>query len=188
MYNITHARRPTHRRSEADARGRAPGRPSEARPRGTCEARRYRVVGGAAEVRGRMGVVDVLPHLRAARTASHERGARELQSGIRGVRTQAPAPQTASRMRHRQGIGLFQLSTETDQPQQLSWRSRGRSSKRRSLPHFAAGVRTQSHPSVRHRESGTYTPLFPAGEPRRLQLRFTKGKDFILASYGNHPM
>src|SRR3990172_3807073 len=99
MYNITHGRRPTHRRSQADPRGRAPGRPSDARTRGTCQARGCWLVGGAAQVRGRVGFVNALPpYVRATPTASHDKGARNLRSGLRGVRTQAPPPQTASTM------------------------------------------------------------------------------------------
>ena len=103
MYNIIHVWRPTHRRSQADPRGCAPGRPSDARPRGTCEARGCWLVGGASKVRGRMGLLEVLtPHARATSTSSHEKGARELRSGLRGVWTQASAPQTASTMKRRE--------------------------------------------------------------------------------------
>ena len=96
MYNITRARRPTDRRPEADAGGRTPRRLPDACTQGTREARGYRVVGGAAEVRGRVGLDVLPPCVRAPRTASHERGARELRSGLRGVWTQAQAPQAAS--------------------------------------------------------------------------------------------
>src|SRR3990172_8908465 len=99
MYNITHGRRATHRRSQKDPRSRATGCPSDARTRGTGEAGGGWLVGGAAEVRGRLGFVCALsPYVRATPTASHDKGARNLRSGLRGVRTQAPPPQTASTM------------------------------------------------------------------------------------------
>ena len=94
MYNIIHARRPTDRRPEADARGRTPGRPSNACAQGAREARGYRFIRGDTEVRGRVGLVT--PRVGATRTASHERRARNLRSGLRRVWIQAQAPQTAS--------------------------------------------------------------------------------------------
>ena len=94
MYNIIHAWRPTDRRPEAHARGRTPGRPSNACAQGAREARGYRFIRGATEVRGRVGLVT--PQVGATRTASHERRARNLRSGLRRVWTQAQAPQTAS--------------------------------------------------------------------------------------------
>ncbi len=94
MYNIIHARRPTDRRPEADARGRTPGHPSNACAQGAREARGYRFIRGATEVRGRVGLVT--PQVGATRTASHERRARNLRSGLRRVWTQAQANQTAS--------------------------------------------------------------------------------------------
>ena len=94
MYYIIHARRPTDRRPEADARGRTPGRSSNACAQGTREARGYRFIRGATQVRGRVGLVT--PRVGATRTASHERRSRNLRSGLRRVWTQAQAPQTAS--------------------------------------------------------------------------------------------
>ena len=94
MYNIIHARRPTDRRPEADARDRTPGRPSNACAQGARQARGYRFIRGDTEVRGRVGLVT--PRVGATRTASHERRARNLRSGLRRVWIQAQAPQTAS--------------------------------------------------------------------------------------------
>jgi hypothetical protein len=98
MYNITRAWRPTDRRPEADARGRTPGRAPVTCARGACEARGYRALGGTAEVRGRVDLVNVNPSwlVGAPRTAAHGRGARELRSGLRGVRPQAQTSQGAS--------------------------------------------------------------------------------------------
>ena len=94
MYNIIHARRPTDRRPKADARGRTPGRSSNACAQGARETRGYRFIRGATQVRGRVGLVT--PRVGATRTASHERRSRNLRSGLRRVWTQAQAPQTAS--------------------------------------------------------------------------------------------
>lgn len=104
MYNITYGWRPTDRRPEAETGGRAAGRPSDACARGTGEARGNRVVGGATEVRGRVGLVDVVtPRVGAPSTASHERGAGVLRSGFCGVRFQASAPQAAPTVRSDSG-------------------------------------------------------------------------------------
>jgi hypothetical protein len=108
MYNITHARRPTYRGSQADAGGRAPSRSSDACSRGTCEARGRWLVGGASKVPGRMDQV-LVSQVRATGTASHERGARDLRPSLRRVRIQAAAAQTASAMTRQQ---LALTSTE----------------------------------------------------------------------------
>ena len=94
MYNIIHAWRPTDRRPEDDARGRTPRRPSNACAQGAREARGYRFIRGATQVRGRVGLVT--PCVGATRTACHERRARNLRSGLRRVWTQVQATQTAS--------------------------------------------------------------------------------------------
>ena len=97
VYNITRARRPTDQRSEADTRSRTPGRPPDACTRSACAARGYRAFGGAAQVRGRVGRVNVVPSRLVATppTPAHGGGARELRSGLRGVWPQAQAPQAA---------------------------------------------------------------------------------------------
>ena len=158
MYNITHGPRATHRRSQKDPRSRATGCPSDARTRGTGEARRYRVVGSVAEVRGRVGLVDFLlpPHVRTTRTASHQKGARNLRSGLRGVRTQAPPPQTASTMtrgpRHRD---LRMRQTVTHVPGLFRYRCR--------RPHQGSVdtffLTSRGHPGLR--PDGVLDCLFP---------------------------
>ena len=96
MYNITHAGRPTYRRTQADAGGRTPGRSSDARTQGTCEARRRWIVGGTSKVPGRMGTLQVLISNAGAKAeAAHETGAGDLRTGLRSIRVQASAPQTA---------------------------------------------------------------------------------------------
>ena len=96
MYNITHARRPTDRRPEANARGRTPGGPPDACARGAREARGHWLIGGVAKVLGRVGFVDLPTRLGAPRTTSHERRARELRSSLRCVWTQTQATKAAS--------------------------------------------------------------------------------------------
>jgi hypothetical protein len=115
MYNITHARRPTDRGAEAEPGGRTLGRPPDACARGACQARGDWAVGGAAEVRGRMGLVNAIPRrlVGAPPTAAHGRGAPELRTGLRSVWTQAPAPQAAS------AVNSASLLVNGDDPRQV---------------------------------------------------------------------
>ena len=90
MYNITHVRRPTHRRPQAQARSRTPSASPGAHARGTREAREGRTVGSASKVSGRMGFIQ-LAFLRAACAAADEEGTRRLRSSLRCFRIQAKA-------------------------------------------------------------------------------------------------
>ena len=67
LYNKTHAWRPTDKRSEGKARGRAPGQPPVARAGGAGPARRHRDLGGASQGRGRLGIRAPVPTLAAIR-------------------------------------------------------------------------------------------------------------------------
>jgi hypothetical protein len=100
MYNVIHAWRPTYRRSQTHAGGRAASRSSDECPRGACEGRGRWLVGGASKVSGRMGLLEVFTlNARRQAAATHERGARDLRPGIRGIRLQTAAPQTSSAIR-----------------------------------------------------------------------------------------
>lgn len=100
VYNIIHAWRPTHRRSQAEACGRAAGRSADAHPRGPCEARGSRLLGGASEVSGRMGFLKVPTFdARGQATTAHERGARDLRPALRSIRLHAARPSAAPAMR-----------------------------------------------------------------------------------------
>jgi hypothetical protein len=121
MYTITHARRSTYQRPQAEARGRGPGPPVRCAPsrhgRSARVSDRGRLCGGGWT----NGPRRCAPAARQShRTASHKTGARDLRAALRGVWTQPPAPPTAATMRRGQRINLFQLSTETDQPHSVA--------------------------------------------------------------------
>ena len=149
MYNITHGRRPTHQRSQVDAGGRAPGRSSDARPRGACEARRGSLVGGASKVSGRMGLLAVLTfHARGEAAATHERGARDLQPGVRSIRLQASAPHAAPAMNQHQMVSPTRNRSNTALPSLLGLTFR-------RLPSVASGKPQDGDGSVFNRAGYT---------------------------------
>lgn len=149
MYNIIYAWRPTHRRSQTDAGGRAARRSSDERPRGAGEARGSCLVGGASKVSGRMGPAE-FPALETSGqgATTHETGARDLRPGLRGIRLQTAAPQTSSAMRRYRVASTAKDRPSTRLPSLLGltlWR----------LPSVASGKPQTGHSRLLNRASST---------------------------------
>jgi hypothetical protein len=104
MYNIIRACWPTHRRPQANPRGRASRGASDARTQGACEARGSWFIGSSSQVHGRMGLEFCFPHARASAPTSHQSRARHVRSGLRSLRVQASPRPTASTMRQRTSL------------------------------------------------------------------------------------
>jgi hypothetical protein len=173
MYNVIHAWRATHRRSQTHAGGRAARRSSDEYPRCACEARGCWLVGGASKVSGRMGLLEVLTlNARGQAAATHERGARDFRPGLRGIRLHTAAPQTSSAMRQHR-IASRNRST-TDLPSLLGLTLR-------RLPSVASGKPQDDYSRVLNRAGSTLAgPSFGLEngvhpiERRRSALSFTK--------------
>lgn len=149
MYNVIHAWRPTYRRSQTHAGGRAASRSSDECPRGACEARGCCLVGGAAKMSGRMGPVEFLTFKASGQGATtHERGARDLRPGLRGIRLQTAAPQTSSAMRRDRMASTAKNRSTTSLPSLLGltpWR----------LPSVASGKPQDDDSRVLNRAGST---------------------------------
>jgi hypothetical protein len=149
MYNIIHAWRPSHRRSQTDTGGRAASRSSDARPRGACEARGSGFVGGASKVSRRMGPVEFLTFKTSGQGATtHERGARDFRPGLRGIRLQTAAPQTSSAMRRHRMASTSRNRSTTDLPSLLGLTLR-------RLPSVASGKPQDDDSRVLNRAGST---------------------------------
>jgi hypothetical protein len=149
MYNITHARRPTYRRTQAGAGGRAPGRSSDARTQGACEARGRWNIGGASKVSGRMVARQALTSNAGAQAAAtHETGAGDLRSGLRSIRVQASASHAASVMSRKRMAPAAVNPSTADLPSLLDLTFR-------RLPSVASGKPQDADSSVFNRVGST---------------------------------